>query len=363
MFINNGGLGCEIKHIGRFRNGNLKYWCHNHFSFATSKVGSCPLHCDNHDRPEVTEEDKFVLNPFDWTGGIGIWGSLKPVYDTSALQKEYKAGIHLHTRDDKDGPKAIDFTFREIRILLNGTNLFGEQDYIELNTEVAHAYTASMVFNKHMKFLRCSHCKRPHIDADYFSVFYHKKHLCTYCGRHFRDNESGISNPVIEVQRIFSGSMENRVIELVKRELIIDQKDYPGGIQIWGSNPAIIWTAERPEEAGIHVHVYSSDGETEALEDDTYGKVVIDGLEIDQQQVRYLMVQNSLVFLKGNVVALSCPNCGVGHFDYGDYGINVHTVHKCINCNETFESVSACVSNPVVGILETLKANSQTAQK
>src|SRR5712672_4253086 len=30
----------------------------------------------------------------------------------------------------------------------------------------------------------------------------------------------------------------------------------PGGMQIWASNPALVWTSARPEEAGLHIHLY-----------------------------------------------------------------------------------------------------------
>ena len=32
-----------------------------------------------------------------------------------------------------------------------------------------------------------------------------------------------------------------------------------GGLLIWGSNPAILWTATRDEEAGVHAHAYMAE--------------------------------------------------------------------------------------------------------
>ena len=37
---------------------------------------------------------------------------------------------------------------------------------------------------------------------------------------------------------------------------------------MWASTPAVLWTAERPQERGIHVHVYE-DGQY--VVDDTFG--------------------------------------------------------------------------------------------
>jgi len=43
------------------------------------------------------------------------------------------------------------------------------------------------------------------------------------------------------------------------RTLRVRQQEYPGGVQIWGSNPAIIWSAEKAEEEGIHVHAFKGE--------------------------------------------------------------------------------------------------------
>lgn len=355
-------MKCNIKSLGKFRNGTPKLWCKVHFAFVKQDGTVIPTECENSSLPKISEEDKFLLDPDDWDGGIGIWGSLNPVYDTS-LADSHKEGIHLHTRTEKDALKTIDFTFKEIKVRTGEVDLFGEHRYINLNTEIAHAYTASMVFGKEMKFLSCSHCKEPHIDADYYAVTYHKKHLCSYCGREFRDKVAGIANPVVEILRIFKSSLEYRSIELVDRVLEIDQKDYPGGIQIWGSNPAIIWTADRPEEAGIHLHVYAEDGITELAMDDTYGRVVIDGLELNERQIRCLMVQNSLSHLNEKVAFLSCPKCQEPHFDFGDYGIRPHKTHLCEFCSTEFQTEVPCVGNPVIEILDNLKRNYHAMQK
>ena len=352
---------CKIDQIGKHRNGKPKYWCKVHFSTAYSDSIEIPDKCQKYDQPRISEEDKFRLNPKDWDGGVGIWGALDPVYNTSTLEGHHP-GIHLHARALEDGEKQIDYTFKEIEIKTQDEDLFEEDKYIKLDTEIAHAYTASMVFGKELKYLLCTHCGKPHIDADYFSVTYHKKHMCTYCGREFRDVEPGISNPVVEIQRIFHSSMKERTIELVERTLNINQKDYPGGIQIWGSNPAIIWTAKRSEEAGIHVHVYNNAGD-EALQDDTYGKVIIDGIELNGAEIRYLMVQQSLSHLIGKIKAFNCPECNNPHCDKGDYGIRPHEHHLCEFCNNEFTTAVKCVGNPIIEKLQQLKNNYEALQK
>jgi transposase-like protein len=352
---------CKIVPLGKFRSGKPKYWCKAHFVFLDAIGSDVPAKCSKCDDSPIKETDKYKLSPEDWLGGIGVWGALDPVHNTSPHQK-HESGIHLHARMEEEGDKQIDTTFKEIEVKTPEVNLFGNR-YIILNTEIAHAYTASMVFGKEMKYLTCPHCEKPHIDADYFAVTYHKKHMCTFCGRDFIDDEKGISNPVIEIQRLFKSAQDQRTIKMVENELDILQKDFPGGIQIWGSNPAIIWTAKREEEAGIHVHVFSDKEGKEAFEDETFGKVKIDGIELNGMEIRFLMVQQSLRYLQGKILAINCPKCESPHCDRGDNGVRPHEHHLCEFCSHEFTTPIKCVGNPAIEKLKILRENYDALQK
>ena len=83
---------------------------------------------------------------------------------------------------------------------------------------------------------------------------------------------------------------EHKVAPAAKT-LDIKQSEYPGGIQIWGSNPAFLWTGFKHEEEGIHVHAFL-EGQAEPELDDTFREVTIDGIQLDPVIVRILMAQN-----------------------------------------------------------------------
>lgn len=352
---------CNIKFLGKFRNGSAKYWCSAHFSFAKSAAEeSPPTECAKHDTPVLSEKDKYVLDPAEWDGGVALWGALESVYNTTRFSEP--SGIHLHARLEEGGEKQIDYTFKVIDVKSPENDLFGST-FVTLNTEIANAYTASMVFGKELKCIKCPSCQKPHIDSDFFAVTYHRKHMCTYCGKEFIDDERGISNPVIEIQRIFNSATDQRTIKIVDLVLDIKQEDYPGGIEIWGSNPAIIWTPKRQEESGIHVHVFSDKEGGQPFADETFGKVIIDGINLNGTEVRFLMVQQSLTHLKGRVLSLYCPKCGLAHCDRGDSGIRPHEHHQCEFCSEEFPSAIKCVSNPIVDKLNQLRANYERLQK
>jgi transposase-like protein len=323
--------------------------------------GQAPALCELADTTPISDQDRCIIDPDDWEGGIGVWGALDPVYDTSQAPPDDQ-GVHVHARANPEGNKQIDHSFREVVVSLPGTGLFSEKSTIVLDEQIARAHTASMVFGMSMKFLRCNHCNKPHIDSGVFAVTPHRKHLCTYCGKEFFDSEAGIANPIVEIKRLFMSKMVNWRIALVERELNIVQADYPGGIRIWGSNPAIVWSAQREEEAGIHIHLYDEHGD-EMQKDETFGKVTIDGLRLDDTQIRCLMVQKSLPHVADRVEAFNCPNCEEAHFDTRALGVHPHDEHVCTKCQHVFRTARKVVGNPMVEVLAQLAKNRAAQQK
>lgn len=354
---------CEIRAETKLRNGYLNWWCYTHFASARGEGGSKLERCVKADQAKVLDSEKIYIDLNDYPGGVGIWGALEAVYDTK--REIHEKGVHVHLRRNEDEEKEVDKTFKEIYIRLPINNLHNSDEWIKLDDEVACAYTASIIFERNIKVIECSHCKRQHIDSDWFAVHYHKKHFCTYCGRDFFDKEHGISNPVAHIQQVFREQLKDRKIETVNRRLVINQADFPGGIQIWASNPAIIWTAQRAEEAGMHVHLFKEKNgppfSGDSLNgDDTYGYVEIDGIVLDDLMIRYYMVQKSFSYLDRLIVSLRCPNCWNYHFDKGDNAINPHKTHECEHCKHTFNDATrfkGVVSNPIISNLAKLEAN------
>ncbi len=345
---------CEIRADVKLRNGYPNWWCHTHFASARGEGGKKLDRCIKADEKPVSIEDQIHIDILDYPGGVGVWGSLQAVYDTKREIPE--KGVHVHLRRNIGEEKEVDRTFKEVYIKVTNT-LFNNEQWVMIDEYTACAYTASILFNKEIKVIRCKHCGREHIDADWFAVHYHKKHFCTYCGRDFIDSERGISNPVISLQQALYDKLKDRKLITVDRKLNINQVDYPGGIQIWASNPAIIWTATRPEEAGIHVHLFKEkNGMPDS--DDTYGEVIIDGITLDADLIRVYMVQRSFSFLERLIVSLTCPNCKKDHFDTGDLAFQPHKDHTCEHCNTSFKDntrFKGVVSNPIVGCLNRLE--------
>jgi NAD-dependent SIR2 family protein deacetylase len=287
-----------------------------------------------------------------YPGGIAIWGAVPPAFNSS--RRAVDRGVHVHARETPNGTKVIDQSYPAVTFNIGG-DLFNPRRAV-ITAPTAISYLASTVACLEPKHLYCVHCGEVHLDADYYAVHPHKRHLCHACGRNFQDSARGVSNPIVVVQKLFKPRTPpirpGRCFDIRQREFL-------GGIQLWGSNPALIWTADKAEEEGIHVHAYPEHDTDEGMEDNTFDDVRIDGVHLDEVQLRYLMVQNSLAYLKGKIVSLDCPSCGTHHFDEGRDAFHPHINHPCHVCKTVLRSTGRnqkTVSNPIARVLRELKS-------
>ncbi|WP_456797018.1 hypothetical protein [Bradyrhizobium sp. USDA 4473] len=312
-----------IEHVGKQRNGKPRYWCRAHQSNATGTHGVRLPECVG--VAKATKAPKVIeLDASEHPGGIALWGAVLAVYDTSSMPPEM--GIHVHARATKEGSKQVDDTFDTVIVKLSPT----EQATITGDTAIS--FYLSRFLNRDVKLLRCPHCDEAHLDAGYFALRPHRRHMCQACGRHFNDSEKSISNPVALLKRVQHDIPPVRA----PRNLDVKQASYPGGMQIWASNPALVWTSTRAEEEGLHIHLYDSQGTI--VVDDTFDHVAVDGVELTETHVQYFMAQQALPHLSDKVVSLTCPRCESPHFDTGDLAFFPHKEHACEHCGEKFAS-------------------------
>jgi DNA-directed RNA polymerase subunit RPC12/RpoP len=336
--------------VGKRRDGGTRYWCLKHKADATAKYGKPAAACRTAHLPPIMPSDVLTLDFATYPGGVALWGAVPPVYDTT--NQPLDRGIHVHARVTPDSKKELDQTFRAVRII--GKNLLEGGLYVdELD---AIYYMATSVFGYTMRHVRCTYCGHAHLDKDWFSVHPHARHLCAGCGKYFRDTQTGIGNPICGLRD--ACGLQIRDPKVSKRILDIRQRDYPGGIQIWGSNPAFLWTSKATEEEGIHVHAYRGNSQWPDV-DETYGKVTIDGITLDPVMVRLLMAQSVLPSVKDRVVPVACPKCGEGILSQGDLAFTPVTTHQCLRCNRDVTATGRLrktIANPLPTVLARLAA-------
>ena len=300
------------------------------------------------DEPPLRSDDIFTLILDKYRGGVALWGAVPAVYDTTRLPMD--RGIHVHARATPGAKKETDWTYRAVRILGDGL----PTDGLVVQEIDAIYYMVTSVFGYPMRYVTCTHCGWPHLDKDWFSVHPHQRHLCAGCGKHFRDSVTGIGNPIIGVRHA-CGVREHQTT-LSRKKLDVRQADYPGGIQIWGSNPAFMWTSRRAEAEGIHVHAFLDSQQGPEL-DETYGEVIIDGARLDPKMVRMLMAQNVVPSLKDRIRSIECPECRRPQFGVGEAACTPRATHSCSGCGHQFAApgrLRKTVANPLPAILAEL---------
>jgi hypothetical protein len=339
---------CDVFAIEKRRDGGTRYWCRAHRADATAKGGTPAHKCRAADVVPIRPEEVQTLELNKYLGGVALWGAVPAVYDTTRLPMDH--GIHVHTRLTPESEKETDFTYRAVRLIGKGL-----PDEGAVVSEIdAIYYMISSVFRFSMCYVTCTHCGWPHLDKDWFSVHPHRRHLCAGCGKHFHDQVIGIGNPIMGIRE--ACGFEEHKVAPAAMTLDIKQSDYPGGIQIWGSNPAFLWTSSKHEEEGIHVHAFL-DGQTEPALDDTFREVTIDGIRLDPVMVRVLMAQNVMPSLKGRVRSMDCPHCGQPGFDAGEAAYVPGPTHICSECGRQYPTPGQTrntVANPLPAILAEL---------
>ena len=105
---------CEIVAVGKSRNGKPRFWCMLHGANATGRYGARLEECESA-YLVVDEDECFDINATEYPGGVGIWGAVAPIYNSSILSAP--SGVHVHARDKSDSEeKVIDNTFPAVKI-------------------------------------------------------------------------------------------------------------------------------------------------------------------------------------------------------------------------------------------------------
>lgn len=294
----------------------------------------------------------YSLNMSQWKeGGVGLWGAAPPVYDTT--NRPIEEGIHVHLRPSPGGQKEVDHTYGRLEI----RNWRGTQTPFFVDGSAGIHYMVTAMVEVTTRFISCPRCEHPHLDEGWLSVHPHRSHFCTHCRRFFFEKELGIGNPVTLLSEGLAADERGPKPSLLKK---LKQRHYPGGMRLWASNPAFYARNQPRETKGIHVHAF--DGEGNIVEDETFAKVEVDGIEVEVEMLRVYMAQANLAFLEGRVLKIECPRCGRSHFDRGVAAVSPHELHVCKGCGFTIGKggdVGSSVGNPVVGVLAQLRAESR----
>ena len=291
----NAVLPCNIVPCGKFRNGAGRWYCKTHQIHWGTKADlaavppSGEVTCSNHLMAMSYVVDPLVLEFSDFEE-IGVWCSLPPAMASRVIEKR-PPKIHIHKRFTGTKNKKLDRDFDAVVCSYNQSlGLFAstEISQIQITPPAAFEFVKSLEQGREMDCVTCRTCGYPHLDLGSFANTPHAKHFCGNCGNDSIWSEGKIvSTPLKPLHDQFNNSNTYVVPD---RTLNLD--DYAGlEFELWSSTPAVLWTANRPQEKGIHVHVYE-DGQR--IEDDTFGKVIYRGEELDRTALWQQMANNTV---------------------------------------------------------------------
>jgi len=336
------GKQCDIRADTKLRNGYPNWWCHAHYAPARGEKGARLEQCAMAGVPALPEHEQTRIDMSDMrTQGAAIRLMGAPVYSTNKVN--HTTGLFVSLPHDP----ARSGIYKQVSV----AGPRGGMHEIMIDEAVAAAYNASVLFEKELKVIACPHCEHSHIDAGYFAVHYHKKHLCSFCNRSFHDKEEGIANPVYALQLLMG---KPAMSTAATQALHMSKHEYQG-ISLWTYYPTLAGPAIT-DTAGIGVSLWGGDGHGPIQ--DIYKTVTIDGIVLDDMMLRYYGVQQGMAYLAKYMVTLTCPGCLKEHFDTGADALTPHKVHVCEHCGHTFSDgtrYKGVVSNPAVARLRRLK--------
>ena len=293
---NDATLPCDFGSAGKFRNGAERLWCRTHQTHWGTKADLRSyeqlggMRCANWEQPMNYVVEPLTINLDDYAA-VGIWCSLPAALSTEAINPS-PPKIHVHVRENVDDKKIIDADFDAVSLgYRTNSGMFDSEEITRVNITppAAFDFVYALEFGQEMSCISCSKCGYPHLDLADFARKPHRKHFCGNCGR----DSTWSPEPIVStpLKPLHDRVTTNSNVKTPERTL--DLGDYSGcSYTVWASTPAIVWTASRPQEFGIHVHVH--DGSTRVV-DDTFGEVVLNGKPLERSELIEAMIGRSII--------------------------------------------------------------------
>lgn len=290
-------LACDIVEAGKMRNGAGRWWCRTHQmhwgtrgDIAAARDAQT-LRCSGYMQRMSYAVDPPVFR-IDDQAELGIWCSLPPAITSAGDPAHRHPRIHVHVRNEPGGKKVVDQDVPALSLHYNAKrDLFANTQItrVHVTPPAAFDFVMGLEMGTEMGCIDCKTCGYPHLDLGHFGRVPHTKHLCGNCGRDTTWSKGAIvSTPLKPLHDQYSAA--NNFADVTST---LNLDDYPDhAFALWASTPAVLWTAHRPQERGIHVHL-GKDGVR--IIDDTFGTVIYRGEALDRRALLDQMIARTIL--------------------------------------------------------------------
>ncbi len=292
----NATLQCDFVEAGKFRHGAERWWCRTHQCHWGTKADIESLAtvggmlCANRQ-----QQMSYVVSPevidLESAAEIGIWCSLPPAISSTGTVRPRPPKIHVHVRDVVGCKKRIDADYLAISVRYKpAAGLFASQEInvVNITPPAAFEFIRSLEEGRELDCVSCSYCRYPHLDLGDFALKPHRKHFCANCGR----DSTWSRQPIVSTPLKPMHDAYPQASSFMEPSRVLNLNDYAGcHYVVWASTPAVMWTAQRPQERGIHVHIH--DG-TSRVVDDTFSTVFLNGQQLDRAALVQAMLSRTI---------------------------------------------------------------------
>lgn len=213
---------------------------------------------------------------------IGLWCSLPAALSSHPIRRR-PPRLHLHVRPTAGGPKLLDADIDALFVRASSVVELGAQiQSISVTPRIAFDFVRNVRSRRPFELLSCSHCFCADVGvSDCIST---DRRLCSNCG-----SNQMTATALVTLLPPWRETEFAHAFVTPHRHLDLDQLD-GCTYTIWASTPALIWTAQRPQESGIHVHVERG---SNRIIDETFGSVRLNGRQLDRVALLDAMFKNS----------------------------------------------------------------------
>ncbi|MBB5720237.1 hypothetical protein FHR23_003200 [Stakelama sediminis] len=290
-------LACDIVEAGKMRNGAKRWWCRTHQRHWGTKADianaskSGLVQCSNH-----MQTMSYVVNPpsirLEDHSEVAISCSLPPAVSSAASHDWLRPKLHIEAWMRDGQRKAIDEILDAMAVEYDpGDDLFSRSEArkVQITPPAAFEFVMGLESGLEMDCINCRNCGHPHLDIGEFGRNPHSKHLCGNCGR---DNTWSrgpiVSTPLKPLHD--RSSHETGFIDAAGVFNLDDQEGFD--FEIRPTVPAIVWTARRPQERGVHVRLFHGN---ERIIDKVFNAVIFRGRILQRAALLHEMVSRTIV--------------------------------------------------------------------